>query len=80
MTALAYTAAASGVRFVRTPSPLTSRGNPWKRMNVRSRVAFVGGAAVRLEVEPGSLRTRTLKHDKSDEVLSLLVAYGKALD
>ena len=43
-------------------------------------MAFVGGAAVRLEVEPGSLRTYTLKHDKSDEVLPLIIAYGKALD
>jgi len=49
-------------------------------MNVRSRVAFVGGAAVRLEVEPGSLRTHTLKHDKGDEVLPLLTAHKKALD
>jgi len=38
------------------------------------------GAGVRAEVEPGSLRTHTLKHDKSDEVLPLLTAYGKALD
>jgi len=80
MTALAYAAAASGVHFVRTSFPLTSRGNLWKRMDARSRVAFVGGAAVRLEVEPGPIKTHTLKHDKDDEVLPLLTAYGKALD
>jgi len=38
------------------------------------------GAAVRLEAEPGSLRTYTLKHDKSDEVLPLIIAHKKALD
>jgi len=40
----------------------------------------VGGAAVRLEVEPGSLRTHTLKHDEGDELLPLFTAYSKALD
>jgi len=32
------------------------------------------------EVEPGPIKTYTLKHDKGDEVLPLLTAYEKALD
>jgi len=40
----------------------------------------VGDAAVRAEVEPGPIRTYTLKHDRGDEVLPLLIAYRKALD
>ena len=40
----------------------------------------MGGAAVRLKVEPGPIKTHTLKHDKGDEVLPLVIAYGKALD
>jgi len=80
MTTLAYAAAASDVHFVKTSFSPTSRGNLWKRMNVQSRVAFVGGAAVRAEVEPGPIKTHTLKHDKGDEALPLLTAHKKALD
>jgi len=39
-----------------------------------------GDAAIRLEVEPGPIRTYTLKHDRGDEVLPLLIAYRKVLD
>ena len=38
-----------------------------------------GDAAVRLP-EPGPIRTYTLKHDRGDEVLPLLIAYRKALN
>jgi hypothetical protein len=37
-------------------------------------------AAGDAEVEPGPIKTYTLKHDKGDEVLPLLIAYRKALD
>jgi len=37
-------------------------------------------AAGHAEVEPGPIRTYTLKHDKGDEVLPLLIAYRKVLN
>jgi len=37
-------------------------------------------AAGDAEVEPGPIKTYTIKHDRGDEVLPLLIAYRKALD
>ena len=37
-------------------------------------------AAGHAEVEPGPIKTYTLKHDKGDEVLPLLIAYRKVLN
>ena len=50
------------------------------QLQEREPAPAAGDAAVRLEVEPGPIKTYTLKHDRGDEVLPLLIAYRKALD
>jgi putative transposase len=46
----------------------------------RGSAPAAGDAAIRAEAEPGPIRTYTLKHDRGDEVLPLLIAYRRALD
>jgi len=47
------------------------------QLQERGPAPAAGDAAVRL---PGPIKTYTLKHDRGDEVLPLLIAYRKALD
>ena len=47
------------------------------QLQERGPAPAAGDAAVRL---PGPIKTYTLKHDRGDEVLPLLIAYRRVLD
>jgi len=50
------------------------------QLQERGPTPAAGDAVVRAEVEPGPIKTYTLKHDRGDEVLSLLIAYRRVLN